>query len=182
MTDLHIETEYSLIEEILSDWNDRIGVDYAGYRGHVYRVFNVCLAMHPASEEEKDKLAIAACFHDIGLWSDHTADYLPPSIRHAKRYLADSGRDAWSEEIGLMIHWHHKLRIYRDQRFPLVEVFRKGDLVDFSLGLFKCGLPRIFVKQVKAAIPNAGFHRFLLKGARDWFVRHPLSPPPFMKW
>jgi hypothetical protein len=44
----------------------------------------------------------------------------------------------------------------------LVEVFRKGDLVDFSIGLIKSGLPGSLVKEVKAAIPNAGFHRFLL--------------------
>ena len=179
---MDIQTQYPLIQTILADWKDRIGDDYAGYRGHVYRVFNYCLALHPASKEEKTKLAIAACFHDIGLWSEHTVDYLAPSIEQAKRYLKDTGREDWSEDIALMIAWHHKVRPYRDARFPLVEVFRKGDLVDFSLGLFKCGLPGSLVTQVKAAIPNAGFHRFLLKGAKDWFTRHPFSPPPFMKW
>ena len=145
-------------------------------------MFNYCLAIHPASEEDKTKLAIAACLHDIGLWSDGTTDYIPPSIEQAERYLAETGRDDWSEEIGLMIEWHHKVRQYRNERFPLVEVFRKGDLVDFSLGFFRCGLPKRFVKAVQGAIPNAGFHRFLMKGARDWFVNHPLSPPPFIKW
>lgn len=81
-----------------------------------------------------------------------------------------------------MIEWHHKVRPVRTRQFPLVEVFRKGDLVDLSLGFFKCGLPKGLVNQVKAAIPNAGLHRFLLKGAKDWFVKHPFSPPPFMKW
>jgi hypothetical protein len=71
---------------------------------------------------------------------------------------------------------------YRDDRYPMVEVFRKGDLVDFSLGFFRSGLPRSLVKQVKEAIPNAGFHKFLMQGAREWFAKHPLSPPPFMKW
>ena len=179
---MDIQTQHPLIEAILSDWKDRIGDDYAGYRGHVYRMYNYCLALHPASDEEKTKLAIAACFHDIGLWSDHTADYLAPSVAQAENYLAETGREAWSEEIGLMIEWHHKVRPVRTRQFPLVEVFRKGDLIDFSLGFFKCGLPKGLVNQVKAAIPNAGFHRFLLKGAKDWFVKHPFSPPPFMKW
>ena len=177
-----VETQHPLIESILSDWRERIGDDYAGYRGHVYRMYNYCLALHPASEEEKTKLAIAACFHDIGLWSDHTVDYLAPSIAQAENYLAETGREDWSEEIALMIEWHHKVRPHRDRQFPLVEVFRKGDLVDFSLGLFKCGLPKSLVKEVKAAIPNAGFHRFLLKSARDWFAKHPFSPPPFLRW
>ena len=179
---MDIQTQHPLIESILSDWKDRIGDDYAGYRGHIYRMFNYCLALHPASQDEKTKLAIAACFHDIGLWSDHTVDYLAPSIEQANRYLQDTGREDWCEEIALMIEWHHKVRPYRDPRFPLVEVFRKGDLVDFSLGFFKCGLSGNQVSAVKSAIPNAGFHRFLLKGARDWFTRHPFSPPPFIRW
>ena len=177
-----IEKQHPVIEGILKEWEEAIGEDYAGYRGHVYRMFNFCLALHPASEEEKTKLAIAACFHDIGLWSDHTVDYIAPSIVQARRYLNESSREEWSEEISLMIEWHHKIRPYRNDRLPLVEVFRKGDLVDFSLGFFKCGLPKDFVQAVKVAIPNAGFHRFLLKGAKEWFKSHPLRPPSFMRW
>jgi hypothetical protein len=179
---MNIETSHPLIEEILSAWRDRIGGDYPGYRGHVYRMFNFCLALHPCAEEEKTKLAIAACFHDIGLWSDHTVDYIPPSVAQVKQYLAGAGLDAWSEEVGLMVEMHHKVRAYGDARFPLVELFRKGDLVDFSLGAFTFGLPRAYVNRVKNAIPNNGFHKFLMRGAWDWFSRHPLSPPPFMKW
>jgi len=107
-------------------------------------------------------------------------NYIPPSIVQAKRYLTETGQDVWSEEISLLIKWHHKVRRCRDERFPLVEVFRKADLVDFSLGFFKCGLPKSFVKEVKARIPNAGFHRFLTKGARDWFSKRPPNPSPFM--
>lgn len=177
-----VETHNEQIEDILRAWQDRIGQDYAGYRGHVYRMFNFCLALHTASEQEKTKLAIAACFHDIGLWSEGTADYLPPSIEQAKRYLQETGNEVWSEEISAMIEWHHKIRRFRDDRFPLVEVFRKGDLVDFSLGLFKCGLPKDLVDEVKATIPNAGFHRFLWQGAKAWFAAHPFRPPPFIKW
>jgi len=86
------------------------------------------------------------------------------------------------EEIAPMIEWPHKVCPYQNAEFPLVEVFRKRDPVDFSLGLFTCGLPRSLVKQSKAAIPNAGFHRFLMKGAKDWFTGHPFSPAPFMRW
>jgi hypothetical protein len=179
---MKIETSLPLMEEILSAWRDRIGVDYDGYRGHVYRMFNFCLALRECTEEEKKKIAIAACFHDIGLWSNHTVDYIPPSIAQVKKYLSQEGLESWSEEVGLMIEMHHKVRPYRDERYPLVEVFRKGDLIDFSLGFFKSGLPGSFVKNIKETIPNAGFHKFLFKGAKDWFSKHPLSPPPFMKW
>ena len=61
-----IETNHPLTEEIVSAWKTRIGDEYAGYRGHVYRLFNFCLALRQCSEEEKTKLAIATCFHDIG--------------------------------------------------------------------------------------------------------------------
>jgi len=179
---MNIETTNDLIEEILATWQARIGDDYPGYRGHVYRMFNFCLALHPCTGEDKTKLVIAACFHDIGLWSDHTVDYIPPSVAQVKQYLSDSGRQAWSEEIGLMVEMHHKVRAYSDGRYPLVELFRKGDLVDFSLGFFTFGIPRSYIKDVKKTIPNNGFHKFLMKGAREWFAKHPLSPPPFMKW
>jgi hypothetical protein len=179
---MRIETRHDLIEEILAQWRDRIGDDYPGYRGHVYRLFNFCLALYPCTEEEKTKLAIAACFHDIGLWSDHTVDYIPPSVAHVKQYLAATGQYLWAEEISLMVEMHHKVRAYRDNRYPLVELFRKGDLVDFSLGFFTFGIPRSSIKEVKKTIPNNGFHKFLLKGAAEWFAQHPFSPPPFMKW
>lgn len=81
-----------------------------------------------------------------------------------------------------MIEMHHKVRRYQDDRYPLAELFRRGDLVDFSLGAFSSGLPRSFIQQVKQTIPNNGFHKFLLKGARDWFKKHPFSPSPFVKW
>ena len=81
-----------------------------------------------------------------------------------------------------MIEMHHKLRPYQDTRYPLVEVFRQGDLVDFSLGWVKWGLPSSYIKSVQAAFPNAGFHKRLWQLAKTWFAKHPFSPPPFMKW
>lgn len=179
---MNIEMTNDLIEEILAAWKERIGEDYPGYRGHVYRMFNFCLALHPCAGEDRTKLAIAACFHDIGLWSARTLDYIPPSVSEARRYLSATGRQAWCEEIGLMIEMHHKVRQCETNAYPLVELFRRGDLVDFSLGLFRFGIPRSYVTEIKKAIPNQGFHRFLLKGARQWFAKHPFSPPPFMKW
>ena len=177
-----IVREHPRIEEILESWRPAIGETYDGYRGHVYRMFNCCLALRDCDEEEQEKLAIAAAHHDIGLWSDDTVDYLPPSVKRAQAWLQDNGLEAWSEEISLMIDEHHKLRRYRDERYPLVELFRKGDLVDFSLGFFRFGLPRSLINELKEAFPNAGFHKFLMGGAKQWFSQHPLSPPPFMKW
>lgn len=170
------------IESILAEWRDTIGIDFAGYRGHVHRVFNVCLRLRDCDADERRKLAIALAFHDIGLWSARTVDYLPPSEAEAVAWLERNGLAAWSEEIALMIRLHHRIRRWRDPRTPLVEVMRRADLVDFSRGAYRAGLPRRDLRALSATIPNAGFHRFLLRGARDWFLRHPLRPPPFLRW
>ena len=81
-----------------------------------------------------------------------------------------------------MILMHHKLRKYQDERYPLVELFRQGDLVDFSLGLVTCGLPRTYIKSVKNRFPNAGFHKRLVQLELCWFSKHPLNPAPVLKW
>jgi hypothetical protein len=79
-----------------------------------------------------------------------------------------------------MIDRHHSLRkFFGNDR---VEAFRKGDLVDFSLGLIRFGLPHAFVSEVKAAFPNAGFHKHLIKVAGRWTVHHPLNPIPVLRW
>jgi hypothetical protein len=160
-----IEASIPLLEEILGKWSQEIGGDYAAYKNHVYRMVHFCFALHPCSDEERQKIIIAGCFHDLGIWSDGTIDYLPPS-----------------EEVGLMIDMHHKLRRFDDARYPLAEVFRKADLVDVSLGLVKFGIPKSQVESVKAQFPNAGFHKRLMQLAGGWFAKHPVSPPPFLKW
>lgn len=174
--------EMPLIEPILSPWRELIGPDYEGYRNHAIRMAVFCLALRECSEEDRRKIAIAACFHDIGLWTAKTLDYIEPSIPPAMEYLKNNGLEHWSEEVSLMIGEHHKLRPYKNDRYPLVELFRQGDLVDFSLGLFTFGLPHAFIDSVKARHPNAGFHKNLVKLAAAWFIRHPWNPAPMMKW
>jgi hypothetical protein len=176
------EEPLPLIDEVLEEWRTVIGDDYEGYRNHVVRVVRSCLALRDCGDEEREKVVIAGCFHDIGIWTGHTFDYIPPSLPPAMDYLERRGLERWSGEIELMITEHHKLTAYRDPGRPLVEVFRKGDLVDFSLGVFRSGLSRTRVDELKARYPNAGFHRNLVRLAARWFVRHPLDPLPMVKW
>ncbi len=179
---MEITPSIPLLEEILDTWKVQLGEDYTPYKNHVYRMIHFCFALHPCSDEERKKIVIAGCFHDLGIWSDRTIDYLPPSEVRASDYLKAKGLEGWSEEIGLMIGMHHKVRKYEDARYPLAEVFRKADLVDVSLGLVKFGIPASTVNQVKAQFPNAGFHKKLMQLAGGWFAKHPVSPPPFLKW
>jgi hypothetical protein len=169
-----------IIDDTLEDWSETIGRDLAGYRNHVYRMVNFTYAMGDFDEDAQRKIAIAGCFHDIGIWPVRTLDYLEPSAERADQFVKESGMEGWSNEIREMICQHHKLGAFEGD--PLVEAFRKGDLVDFSLGLFKCGLPRSFVSEVKAAFPNAGFHKCLVGIASRWILRHPLNPVPVLRF
>lgn len=69
-----------LLEQILIPWRSSIGADYEGYKNHVYRMIHYCFALHACNETAQQKIIIAACFHDLGIWSEQTIDYLPPSI------------------------------------------------------------------------------------------------------
>ena len=107
---------------------------------------------------------------------------LEPSIALAREYLKRSGRPEWRDEISEMIDLHHKFRAVKNSRYPLVEVFRKGDWVDATQGMRRFTLTRADVKSVQAAFPNLGFHNNLVRLAWGQFLRHPLNPLPMMKW
>ena len=127
-------------------------------------------------------MIVAACFHDLGIWSDRTVDYLPPSIARVRAYLHAQALDSWLADIEPMIAFHHQLTAHRDNAHPLVEVFRRADLIDVSLGVVRFGLPRPYVARVRALFPNAGFHRRLVRLAVTGFLTHPLRPLPFFRW
>ena len=54
--------------------------DFTAYRNHAYRVVNFCAHSRPAPTPRLEKIALAAAFHDLGIWTAHTFDYLEPSI------------------------------------------------------------------------------------------------------
>src|SRR5215203_1987993 len=167
---MKVETKIPLIDELLS------GGELTGYRNHVYRMVNFCFAQGEFADDQKEKIIIAGCFHDLGIWAADTFDYLPPSIALANEYLDKSVRQEWKAEISSMIDLHHRIRKCPDG--SLTDIFRKGDLVDFSLGLFKCGISPTYIGQVKHQFPNAGFHKQLVTTACRWTLRHPLNPIP----
>jgi len=179
---MKIEQQLPLLESLLLEWKEVIGEDYEGYHHHVYRMVHCCFALKVCTDEEKQKIMIAAVFHDVGIWIDKTIDYIEPSVVPAMAYLTANKQDAWGEEVSLMIREHHKIRAVEDDRYPLVELFRQGDLVDFSLGSIRFGLDKAFIDELKTVFPNAGFHKGLLQKALRWFAKHPLNPAPMMKW
>ena len=106
-------TEIATLDELLQAHAAELGSDFTAYRNHTYRVVNLCVALSSGDSEQLEKIAIAAAFHDMGIWTDGTFDYLQPSIRLASAHLAHSGRAEWTPEITAMILEHHKISAYQ---------------------------------------------------------------------
>jgi hypothetical protein len=60
----------------------------------------------------------------------------------------------------------------------LVEAFRKADWIDFTLGWRTfSAIDAKYIADVRAALPNAGFHWRLMQLGTKNFLSHPLSNP-----
>jgi len=175
-------TSLPAVDQVLDHHVLELGGDFIAYRNHVYRIVNLCLAIMGDSRVELDKIAVAAVFHDLGIWTNHTFDYIAPSVARAREYLAARGLAGWIPEIEAMIVDHHKVTASRASPQPLVESFRRADWVDVSRGLRTFGLPRTFIAAVDATWPSARFHRRLVELALHRFLEHPLKPLPMVKW
>jgi HD domain-containing protein len=175
-------TTLPTVEEVLDDHASELGHDLIAYRNHVYRVVNLCLAIMGDSRVELEKIAVAGVFHDLGIWTNNTFDYIAPSVTIAREYLAARGIADWIPEIEAMIVDHHKVTTSRAHPQPLVESFRRADWIDVSRGLRRFGLPRAVIAAVAATWPNAGFHRRLVELTIDRLSQHPLTPLPMVKW
>ncbi|HEU0054861.1 MAG TPA: HD domain-containing protein, partial [Longimicrobium sp.] len=79
-------TEIATLDEVLDAHAAELGADFTAYRNHAYRVANLCLALAPDAPGRVEKIALAAAFHDLGIWTDGTFDYLPPSVRLAREH------------------------------------------------------------------------------------------------
>src|SRR5215470_290714 len=96
-------TEIPQLDELLVQHAAAIGRDAVTYRNHAYRVANLCMGFAPRDPDTVHKVAIAAALHDMGIWTDGTWDYLPPSIELARAHLERIGKTEWTPEITSMI-------------------------------------------------------------------------------
>jgi hypothetical protein len=175
-------TRLPTVDEVLENHASELGRDLTAYRNHVYRVVNLSVVIAGERRYELEKIAIAAVFHDLGIWTNHTFDYIAPSVELARKYLASRGLADWIAEIEAMIVDHHKITSSRADQQSLVESFRRADWIDVSYGLRRFGLPRTFIAAVVATWPDAGFHRRLVELTLDRWWKHPLNPLPMVKW
>ncbi len=176
-----IRAHHARIEEILDAFGTAMGRDRSAYRGHVYRVFHYCRALGGVGDTRDDAIALAAAFHDLGIWSDGTVDYLPPSVRRLREHLEARGEGALAGELSRMVELHHKLTPVRGEGATLVEAFRRADLVDLAFGWLRFGLPAPYVHEIQAAFPHAGFQLRVVQLVGGWALRHPWRPLPMMR-
>lgn len=177
----HIRERHPTIDGVLEAWNERLNGAAGPYTNHVYRVFNLALAFTPRGEEREDMIAVASVFHDLGIWSHGTLDYLRPSARLAAEHLAYDERRSWVRPVQLMITMHHKLLPYRGEAEQLVESFRKADLCDLTNGFFRFGADPDFLSALNARFPDDGFRRNVVKLVLGWAIRHPAHPLPMLR-
>ena len=178
---MQLYPHFPLTEEIINSFSSALASDLVAYHNHVCRELNFYLALTGQSSAPA-AILIASAFHDLGIWTNSTFDYLPPSVALAKSYLDSHGLGNLESEVTSIITEHHKLLPYSGQFRLSVEAFRKADLVDLSLGVVRFDLPAAFVRSVRAAFPNAGFHRRLAALAARQFVRTPFRPLPMVHW
>jgi hypothetical protein len=174
-------TSIPIVDGVLDHYATPLGHDFIAYRNHVYRVVNLCLAVTGGSRDDLDKIAVAAAFHDLGIWTDRTFDYIAPSVSRAREYLTAHARADWIPEIEAMIANHHKITRARVHPGWLVEGFRRADWIDVSRGFRRFGVARPFIGSLFSTWPSAGFHWRLVELTAAWSRRHPLMPLPMVK-
>ena len=169
------------IDRVLDVHAAALGADRAGYRNHTYRVANFCVALAPQGRDELEKIAVATAFHDLGIWTAGTFDYLAPSVACATNWLTEHGREAWIADVARMIDDHHKISSSTADPSSLVEPFRRADLIDILWGVPTFGLQPAFIRAVRSTWPDAGFHARLFRLFARRLLSHPLSPLPMVK-
>jgi hypothetical protein len=174
-------TSVPIVDRVLDQYRSALGHDFIAYRNHVYRVLNLCVAFAPGSDADLEKIATTSVFHDLGIWTGHTFDYIAPSVALARAHLASHSRAEWIPDVEAMIINHHKITRADADPGSLVEAFRRADWVDVSRGLRRFGLARAFIDSLFTKWPSAGFHWRLVELAADRFRQHPLTPLPMVK-
>lgn len=170
------------IDAILDAHAGALGADRVPYGHHAHRVAALCRAhLAGGAETMGEKVAVAAAFHDLGIWTHRTFDYLEPSVGLATAWLTAAGRDGWVAEIAETIRQHHKITPWRGDAAWIVEPFRRADWTDVTLGARRFGVPKARIAAIYSVWPAIGFHRRLVQLELAHLRRHPFDPLPVLK-
>lgn len=168
-----VYTDHPVLDPVLKRHEQELGDDYTAYRNHCLRVMS--FARHHLVQPDDRTVALlayAAAYHDLALWTDATLDYIEPSVAVMKRDRAAIGIDSedyfpmTAEELSAvseMIRQHHKVTTWQGPNEELVNAFRRGDWTDASYGVVRHGLPPSYVQAAYIVVPEAGFHRCLMR-------------------
>jgi hypothetical protein len=171
----------AVLDEILQDHAAALGPDYHPYRNHTYRVANFYWCMLPGTVQDLYVLAVAVAFHDLGIWTAGTFDYLAPSEALARQYLLAQDKAELVPVVVAMISEHHRISRLPPDRDRRIEAFRCADWIDVSLGVRRFNLhPEDFTRIVRH-FPRLGFHLRLVRFSLRHGLRHPLRPLPMVK-
>ncbi|MCY2977026.1 MAG: hypothetical protein NTW52_20430 [Planctomycetota bacterium] len=102
------------------------------------------------------------------MWADHELAYLEPSEVVA---IEDNKKYGWGldpEAFSGAIHWHHKIFPYKGTHQDVIEACRKADWIDATQGWVRKGMSRSAIAKVEATFPNCGFHKALLRLAKEY--------------
>lgn len=170
------------LDELFAPWLPALGRDARPYRNHVERLLAICTKINqPLVDSELTAFRVAAVFHDLGIWSDGTFDYLPPSRKRATEWLQANGLGDKAGLVEALIENHHKIRS-AGSASDAVEIFRRADWMDVTLGLVNFGLPREAYRAILRQHPDAGFHKRLLELGGKQMLTKPWQPMPMMRW
>ncbi len=170
-----------VLDDILQRHAGALGRDHQPYRHHAYRVANLYWHLLPGDEEHRYVVSVAAAFHDLGIWTAGTWDYLAPSEAQARDYLQNEGRAELIPRVVAMIENHHRLSAMESGTDPRIEAFRKADWIDVTFGLRRFGVATADFQRIVQRFPRLGFHARLLSFAVHHGMRHPLHPMPMMR-
>ncbi len=170
------------LDALLEPYAATMGRDAAGYRNHAYRVVNLSWSLRRGDEAAFERLVIAAAFHDLGLWTAGSLDYLGPSRALARAQLQAAGLEDRQDEIDRMIENHHLVRAYAPNLNDPVESFRRADWADLSGGVLSLGLDRELLRCVRISFPSLGFHCGLARRVLRRVLTNPRNPLPMLRF
>jgi hypothetical protein len=175
-------TDLAVLDGVLARHAADLAEDFTAYRHHACRVAAMCASGWSGGPGALEKIQITAAFHDLGIWTDRTFDYLDPSVRLAGDHLRAIGRAEWLPEVAAAILEHHRVTRDRGAHGPLVEAFRRADWMDVTGGVVASGLSRTLFRAAIERWPPAGFHRMLARLGLRRLRTHPWRPLPMLKF
>lgn len=167
-----------LITQILHKHRTDLGKAYDAYHNHAQRVYHYATIFLLVRESKK--MAIAAAYHDLGIWTGKSMNYLPGSVKLATAYLSQSEYGLLPDEMRFIITNHHKLRPVKGN--IEAEAFRKGDLTDLTCGHIRYNLPESIITEAERKFPRLHFTKMMLRKTLKGALKHPMKPLPMIRW